>query len=131
MRHTRCALVTGVQTCALPSSDPQRHGRVSEWFKEPVLKTGDGATRPWVRIPPLPPVLGLPGFCPAAFPCGYRRRMAKARDRDYTLSDHALDTCNIWVDRADKLQKRAAEPATRAPGHHNRAHITDRSAEIT
>src|SRR3546814_5972555 len=24
-RHTRCALVTGVQTCALPISDPRRH----------------------------------------------------------------------------------------------------------
>ena len=30
-------------------------GSVSEWFKEPVLKTGDGESRPWVRIPPLPP----------------------------------------------------------------------------
>lgn len=29
-------------------------GRVSEWFKEPVLKTGEGASSPWVRIPPLP-----------------------------------------------------------------------------
>src|SRR3546814_7881562 len=26
-RHTRCALVTGVQTCALPISDVMRHGR--------------------------------------------------------------------------------------------------------
>src|SRR3546814_16169358 len=25
-RHTRCALVTGVQTCALPSLSPQRQG---------------------------------------------------------------------------------------------------------
>src|SRR3546814_2650622 len=25
-RHTRCALVTGVQTCALPISDPRRDG---------------------------------------------------------------------------------------------------------
>jgi hypothetical protein len=31
-------------------------GRVAEWFKALVLKTSDGATRPWVRIPPLPPV---------------------------------------------------------------------------
>jgi hypothetical protein len=28
---------------------------VSEWFKEPVLKTGVRETVPWVRIPPLPP----------------------------------------------------------------------------
>ena len=31
-------------------------GRVSEWFKEPVLKTGVRETVPWVRIPPLPPL---------------------------------------------------------------------------
>ena len=30
-------------------------GRVAEWFKALVLKTIDGASRPWVRIPPLPP----------------------------------------------------------------------------
>jgi hypothetical protein len=34
-----------------------RRGRVAEWFKAPVLKTGVGATPPWVRIPPLPPYL--------------------------------------------------------------------------
>jgi hypothetical protein len=28
---------------------------VAEWLKALVLKTSDGATRPWVRIPPLPP----------------------------------------------------------------------------
>jgi hypothetical protein len=31
---------------------------VAEWFKAPVLKTGVGATPPWVRIPP-PPLLAL------------------------------------------------------------------------
>jgi hypothetical protein len=30
-------------------------GRVAEWFKAPVLKTGVPARAPWVRIPPLPP----------------------------------------------------------------------------
>jgi hypothetical protein len=30
---------------------------VSEWFKEPVLKTGVPARAPWVRIPPLPPIV--------------------------------------------------------------------------
>jgi hypothetical protein len=33
----------------------QRFGRVAEWFKAPVLKTGVPARVPWVRIPPLPP----------------------------------------------------------------------------
>jgi hypothetical protein len=44
----------------LAFSDELKHesgaGRVSEWFKEPVLKTGVRETVPWVRIPPLPPV---------------------------------------------------------------------------
>jgi hypothetical protein len=36
-------------------------GRVAEWFKAPVLKTGVPARAPWVRIPPLPPIYD---FCP-------------------------------------------------------------------
>ncbi|EFO33774.1 conserved hypothetical protein [Roseibium sp. TrichSKD4] len=32
------------------------NGRVVEWFKAPVLKTGVRGTVPWVRIPPLPPI---------------------------------------------------------------------------
>ena len=35
----------------------QRLGRVAEWFKAAVLKTAVGATPPWVRIPPLPPII--------------------------------------------------------------------------
>ena len=30
-------------------------GEMSEWFKEPVLKTGD-SKEPWVRIPLSPPL---------------------------------------------------------------------------
>jgi hypothetical protein len=30
-------------------------GWVAERFKAPVLKTGVGASSPWVRIPPHPP----------------------------------------------------------------------------
>src|SRR3546814_2868774 len=30
-RHTRCALVTGVQTCALPISSPPGENRQMEW----------------------------------------------------------------------------------------------------
>ena len=33
----------------------QCHGWVAERFKAPVLKTGVGASSPWVRIPPHPP----------------------------------------------------------------------------
>jgi hypothetical protein len=38
--------------------DP-RSGEVAEWFKAPVLKTGVGASLPWVRIPPSPPVASV------------------------------------------------------------------------
>jgi hypothetical protein len=37
-------------------------GRVAEWFKAPVLKTGVPARVPWVRIPPLPPKLHCPAL---------------------------------------------------------------------
>jgi hypothetical protein len=40
----------------------RRDGRVAEWFKAPVLKTGVPARVPWVRIPPLPPVYCSPLF---------------------------------------------------------------------
>ena len=49
---------TGIdgRSYAQPASGTcDRHGRVAERFKAPVLKTGVGATSPWVRIPPLPP----------------------------------------------------------------------------
>ena len=31
-------------------------GEVAEWLKALVLKTSNGATRSWVRIPPSPPL---------------------------------------------------------------------------
>ena len=33
----------------------QVNGEVAEWSKAPVLKTGERASVPWVRIPPSPP----------------------------------------------------------------------------
>lgn len=33
-----------------------RRGWVAEWFKAAVLKTAEGASLPWVRIPPHPPI---------------------------------------------------------------------------
>ena len=34
----------------------RRCGEVAEWFKAPVLKTDEGESPPWVRIPPSPPL---------------------------------------------------------------------------
>ena len=49
----------GGPSCRLQSVTPSLMrfalGRVAEWFKAPVLKTGVPARVPWVRIPPLPP----------------------------------------------------------------------------
>ena len=42
---------------AFVSELTQIFGEMSEWLKEPVLKTGDGLRRPWVRIPLSPPIL--------------------------------------------------------------------------
>src|SRR3546814_8861785 len=36
-RHTRCALVTGVQTCALPISPSGRKARLQGWSRPPAL----------------------------------------------------------------------------------------------
>ncbi len=52
---------------ALRSCCAGNYGRVAEWFKAPVLKTGRGASLSWVQIPPLPPMssaCGRPGCQP-------------------------------------------------------------------
>ena len=38
-------------------------GGVAEWTNAPVLKTGEGASPPWVRIPPPPPLLRIGRRC--------------------------------------------------------------------
>ena len=38
-----------------PFENRAEYGRVVEWFKAPVLKTGVGSPPPRVRISPLPP----------------------------------------------------------------------------
>jgi hypothetical protein len=38
-------------------------GEVSEWLKEHAWKACVGATQPWVRIPPSPPLFSC-GVCP-------------------------------------------------------------------
>ena len=52
-------LLTKSISCGIIFKLSFRHGEVSEWFKEPVLKTGD-SQEPWVRIPPSPPKRWFP-----------------------------------------------------------------------
>jgi hypothetical protein len=42
--------------------DLEDNGEVAERLNAPVLKTGVGAIRPWVRIPPSPPIAAMVFF---------------------------------------------------------------------
>ena len=59
-RLARIPLANSGATCEFshvawpPFGATRSPGQVSEWLKEPVLKTGVPATVPWVRIPPCP-----------------------------------------------------------------------------
>src|SRR6185312_11881200 len=61
-------------------------GWVAERFKAPVLKTGAGASPPWVRIPPHPPTPFGPA-CPR--PSG-QGSACLARQREGQVQLHAL-----------------------------------------
>lgn len=49
-----------------------RNGSVAEWFKALVLKTSVGGTPPWVRIPPLPPIMQNKNFKTTRYRFGIR-----------------------------------------------------------
>src|SRR3546814_3078740 len=75
-RHTRCALVTGVQTCALPISfamvDGERAQYLSRcWIERPIWAAAQGVDYDPSKSIPL-----------AAHPegCAYRARMIEALD---------------------------------------------------
>src|SRR3546814_12042547 len=53
-RHTRCALVTGVQTCALPISQPQPRAPPAD-AAHPPLVCGRATGSPATRTRPRPP----------------------------------------------------------------------------
>ncbi len=54
-------------------SEARVYGEMSEWFKEPVLKTGD-SKEPWVRIPLSPPYFIVQPVLTAMqkYPSGYK-----------------------------------------------------------
>ena len=57
-------------------------GEMSEWFKEPVLKTGD-SQEPWVRIPLSPPhFYKVCSFGTQKYPSGRRGSPAKGVGRE-------------------------------------------------
>lgn len=56
-RGTRLGLTSSHLQKRLAPGNDRPTGRVAEWFKAAVLKTAVGASPPWVRIPPLPPLM--------------------------------------------------------------------------
>ena len=60
------AVVPGRSSETAQITDFAANGRMAEWFKAPVLKTGRGSAPSWVRIPLLPPICSpLPAASPA------------------------------------------------------------------
>src|SRR3546814_8208333 len=81
-RHTRCALVTGVQTCALPISSARTRARANRscWESAPPQASPAG------RSPRRPRVRSSDVARPHAARCAIRRR---ERSRAH-LSEHAF-----------------------------------------
>src|SRR3546814_8103233 len=79
-RHTRCALVTGVQTCALPICDPAGHGDGSGPPRQSVgiARADDGALRPHPRARPCERDSAA-GFARCPGGRGWLRRRTEAR----------------------------------------------------
>ena len=55
------------------------------------MKTGDGETHPWVRIPPLPPLQSLSGHCVYATARHQRLKQPGLRSHDPDLAGIDLD----------------------------------------
>src|SRR3546814_14567165 len=74
-RHTRCALVTGVQTCALPISRPRHLPRTGEGRQRiPPVAVGDEPTRE-------DEVLGVRKLCHALILPPFRREGASSAEK--------------------------------------------------
>jgi len=52
--HTKCRMGCVCQAVGCLKQNPTL-GKVVEWLMALVLKTSEGASPPWVRIPPFPP----------------------------------------------------------------------------
>src|ERR1700750_419292 len=66
-------------------------GEVVEWFKAPVLKTGVGASLPWVRIPPSPPFRSALNLAPNDDIFDVRLREHRKMRTTLALDDELLD----------------------------------------
>src|SRR3546814_20788173 len=108
-RHTRCALVTGVQTCALPISSPYDQGRSDQDHEE---RQGRAETR--IVAEPVPP--GAKHQRIALMPDGGKELAARAdggRDQktsaERRVGHGCVSTCRSrWSPYTEK-KKREAE----------------------
>src|SRR3546814_4660261 len=85
-RHTRCALVTGVQTCALPICITP----VGRWPLRRVLYRADRIARP-VTVLPCQPIAPDDGWCDDPADPAYNRPVRlpyPARHERLTRDDH-------------------------------------------
>src|SRR3546814_4591305 len=88
-RHTRCALVTGVQTCALPICITP----VGRWPLRRVLYRADRIARP-VTVLPCQPIAPDDGWCDDPADPAYNRPVRlpyPARHERLTRDDHLYD----------------------------------------
>lgn len=79
-------------------------GRVAERTKAPVLKTGGGVTRPWVRIPPLP---RRSGGMMALAPDRGGVSVGKSKDKGGDKNTKRVAAKSLKEKRAAKKAKRA------------------------
>src|SRR3546814_6533460 len=89
-RHTRCALVTGVQTCALPICQGQEAARQARGGKGQGLEARAGAPDAGQRIGQI--AVGLPGWIRKNMP----QREEVARNRWLRPVAHRVLRSELW-----------------------------------
>ena len=66
---------------------------MAEWFKAAVLKTAVGASPPWVRIPPLPPVGLQKAIFSDVYSCDFRKLCDGLPLKDLTgVTNYGIDS---------------------------------------
>src|SRR3546814_17940528 len=117
-RHTRCALVTGVQTCALPILPRDGHSRNARAQDRAVSQSGPDRprSRRTIRRNRL-----VPGIDRAEYHA--RQLSSDGRSADARRTHGLL--------RRHRNDRRAHRGAAAAPRHFHRAALSDRSSRIT
>jgi hypothetical protein len=101
-----CQVVAGLNE-AVEWATEARDGRVAEWFKAAVLKTAVGASSPWVRIPPRPPLSQKFAAIRCVSPT------CSGSDRSGAHPSSSRQTSNFLVQASD--DRRRAGEADRVP----------------